>query len=78
MYVFYKYYKNMGSHAIFSHNSLWSILDIVCEYTKNNKVEYILPHGSIWEMGVTTPGSTMHYNNYGHIDFLYWLTREKL
>ena len=51
----------MSSLAIFSYNSLCSILDIVYEHTKNNKVDYILSHGSIWEMGVTTPGSRMHF-----------------
>ena len=61
MYVFHKYNKIMTSLAIFSYKSLGSILDIVYEHTKNNKVEYILPHDSIWETGVATPGSRMHF-----------------
>ena len=47
MYVFPKYNKTMSSLAIFSYNSLWSILDIVYEHTKNNKVEDILPYDNI-------------------------------
>lgn len=52
--------KTMGSLAIFSCSSFWSILDIVYEHTKNDKVVHILTHGSISDMGVTTPSCRMY------------------
>lgn len=48
-----------------------STLEIVYEYIKNDKVEYILPDGRIFYVGVTTTRSTLGLKKYKNRQSLY-------
>jgi hypothetical protein len=54
--------QTMGSLAFFSPNLIWSILDIVYEHTQTDKISYILPYGTILDMGVTTPRGRKYFS----------------